>query len=110
MGVAFAQAQPCMPGGVCCTAVGFGPGGPDNRCGTLEEFQRYARVVCLKAEAIENKSLSESIEAMGRCTGANIAAQKVEAVQRQSAASHQRAMDARRQLREMGIDPDRGNK
>jgi hypothetical protein len=103
---AIAEDRPCMPGGVCCTAVGQGPGGrSDNRCGTLEEFQRYAKIVCLKADTIENKSLPEGIEAWGRCTAANMAAAKVEATQRANAEAHQRAMDARRQLREMGVDP-----
>jgi hypothetical protein len=97
---------PCMPGGVCCAAVGFGPTGPDNRCGTLEQFQRYAKIVCLQADAIENKSLPESITASGRCAAAKIAANKFEAAQRANAADHQRAMDARRQLREMGVNPD----
>jgi len=106
-GTAFAQDRRCMPGGVCCTVVGHGARGPDQRCGTLEEFQRYAKIVCLEADAIENKSLPESIEAWGRCTAAKIAAQKVEAAQRENAADHQRAIEARRQLREMGVDPDR---
>lgn len=107
IGAAFADDQPCMPGGVCCTAVGQGPKGPDNRCGTIEEFQRYARIVCLKADAIENKGLPENIEAWGRCTAAKIAAQKVDSAQRANAADHERAMEARRQLRELGVDPDR---
>jgi len=86
--------------------VGSGPGGrPDRRCGTLEDFQRYAKIVCLKADAIENKSLPESLEASSRCFAANIAAQKVQQAQQANAADHQRAMDARRQLREMGVEP-----
>jgi hypothetical protein len=55
-GTAFAQNSPCLPGGVCCTN-GF--------CGTLEQFQRRAKIICLKADAIENKSLSQSIEWSG---------------------------------------------
>jgi hypothetical protein len=107
-GIASAQdrSPPCMPGGICCTAVDFGPRGADNRCGTLEEFQRYAKIVCLQADAIENKNLPESIAASGRCFAAKIAASKVDAVQRANAADHQRALDARRQLREMGVNPD----
>jgi hypothetical protein len=45
------------------TAVGFGPKGRDNRCGTLEEFQRCAKIVCLQGDAIENKNVSESVAA-----------------------------------------------
>ena len=96
-----------MPGGVCCAAVGFGPKGPDNRYGTLEEFQKFAKIVCLQADAVENKNLPESISGSGLCTGAKIAASKVETAQRVNAADHERGMDARRQLREMGINPDR---
>lgn len=100
------QSKPCVAGGICCASVGYGPNGSDRRCGTLEEFQRYAKIVCLKGDAIENKSLPQSIETAGRCIAARIAAERVEAAQRQSAADHQRAVNARRQLGEMGVDPD----
>ena len=108
IGIASAQDRPpsCMPGGVCC--IGYGPRDPNYRCGTLEEFQRAAKIVCLKADAIENKNLPESIAAWGRCTAAKIAAQRVAATQQTNAADHQRALDARRQLREMGVDPNTG--
>src|ERR1700757_530002 len=107
IGCRSATAQdPCMLGGVCCAAVGSGPGGrPDRRCGTLEEFQRYAKIICLKAEAIENKNLPEAIETSSCCFAAKIAAQRVEQTQQVNAADHQRAMEARRQLREMGVEP-----
>lgn len=97
-----------MPGGICCAAVGSGPGGrPDRRCGTLEQFQHYAKIICLKAEAIENKNLPEAIEASSLCFAAKIAAQRVEQTQQANAADHQRAVEARRQLREMGVElPD----
>jgi hypothetical protein len=96
----------CMPGGVCCAAVGSRPGGrPDRRCGTLEEFQRYAKIVCLKADAIENKNLPEAIEASSACFAANIAVQRVQQTQQANAADQQRAAEARRQLREMGVEP-----
>jgi hypothetical protein len=94
-----------LPAGL--TAVGFSPKGPDNRCGKLEEFQRYAKIVCLHGDAVENKNLPESLAAWRRCTLDLNRRRKVEATQRANAADHQRAMDARRQLREMGVDPDR---
>jgi hypothetical protein len=80
-------------------------GRPDRRCGTLEEFRRYAKIVCLKADAIENKNLPEAIEASSRCFAARIAAQRVEQEQQANAADHQRAMEARRHLRQMGVEP-----
>jgi hypothetical protein len=94
-GVAFAQSPPpCMPGGVCCI---------NGNCGTLEQFKRYATIVCLKADAIENKNTAQSIELWGRCTAAKIAADRVEAAQQANAAAHQRALDAQRKLHEMGV-------
>jgi hypothetical protein len=96
-GTAFAQNSPCLPGGVCCTN-GF--------CGTLEQFQRRAKIICLKADAIENKSLPQSIQLSGYCMAATISAQRVEATQKTNAQDHQRALDARRKLHEMGVDPD----
>src|SRR5262249_16974921 len=96
----------CMPAGVRCAAAGSDPKGPPHRqWGTLEEFRRYSKIVCLKADAIENKNLPEAIEASSRCFAARIAAQRVEQEQQANAADHQRAMEARRQLREMGVEP-----
>lgn len=91
--VVFAQSPPCMPGGSCCI---------NGTCGTLEQFKRNATIVCLQADAIENKSLPQSIELAGRCTAAQIMAQRVEATQQDNAKEHQRALDAQRKLREMG--------
>lgn len=91
--VAFAQSPPCMPGGTCCI---------NGTCGTLEQFKRNATVVCLQADAIENKSLPQSIELAGRCTAAQIMAQRVEGTQQENAKEHQRALDAQRKLSEMG--------
>lgn len=96
-GTAFAQNSPCLPGGVCCT---------NGVCGTLEQFQRRAKIICLKADAIENKNLPQSIQLWGYCTAATISAQKVEAAQQANAADHKRALDAQRKLLEMDIDPD----
>lgn len=84
---------PCMPGGSCCI---------NGTCGTLEQFKRNATVICLQADAIENKSLPQSIELAGRCTAAQIMAQRVEATQQENAREHQRALDAQRKLTEMG--------
>jgi hypothetical protein len=84
---------PCMPGGTCCI---------NGTCGTLEQFKRSATIVCLQADAIENKSLPQSIELVGRCTAAGIMAQRVEATQQENAREHQRALDAQRKLTEMG--------
>src|SRR5580704_7157284 len=92
-GVAFAQASPCMPGGSCCI---------NNTCGTLEQFKRNATIVCLQADAIENKSLPQSIELAGRCAAARIMADRVEGTQQENAKEHQRALDAQSKLREMG--------
>ena len=91
--VAFAQSPPCMPGGTCCI---------NGTCGTLEQFKRNATIVCLQADAIENKSLPQSIELAGRCTAAQIMAQRVEGTQQENAKEHQRALDAQRKLSEMG--------
>jgi hypothetical protein len=91
--VAFAQSPPCMPGGSCCI---------NGTCGTLEQFKRNATIVCLQADAIENKSLPQSIELAGRCTAAQIMAQRVEGTQQENAKEHQRALDAQRKLSEMG--------
>ena len=92
--VAFAQSPPpCMPGGTCCI---------NGTCGTLEQFKRNATVVCLQADAIENKSLPQSIELAGRCTAAQIMAERVEGAQQENAKEHQRALDAQRKLSEMG--------
>jgi hypothetical protein len=102
---ASAQDQPCMPGGSCC--IGYGPNDPNYRCGTLEEFERNAKVVCLQADAVENKNLPESIAAAGRCTAANIVAQRIKNNQIMNANDHQRALDAQQQLREMGAQPVR---
>ncbi|WP_298261694.1 hypothetical protein [Bradyrhizobium sp.] len=92
-GVAFAQTPPCMPGGSCCI---------NGTCGTLEQFKRNATIVCLQADAIENKSLPQSIELAGRCTAAQIMAERVEGTQQANAKEHQQALDAQRKLREMG--------
>lgn len=92
-GIALAQAPPCMPGGTCCI---------NGTCGTLEQFKRNATVVCLQADAIENKSLPQSIELAGRCTAAQIMAQRVEGTQQENSKEHQRALDAQRKLSEMG--------
>ncbi len=90
---AFAQSPPCMPGGTCCI---------NGTCGTLEQFKRNATIVCLQADAIENKSLPQSIELAGRCTAAQIMAQRVDGTQQENAKEHQRALDAQRKLSEMG--------
>jgi len=92
-GNAFAQSPPCMPGGTCCI---------NGNCGTLEQFKRNAEIVCLQADAIENKSLPQSIELAGRCMAARIMAQRVEETQQANAQEHQQALDAQRKLREMG--------
>jgi hypothetical protein len=91
--VAFAQSPPCMPGGTCCI---------NGTCGTLEQFKRNTTIVCLQADAIENKSLPQSIELAGRCTAAQIMVQRVEETQQANAREHQRALDAQRRLSEMG--------
>jgi hypothetical protein len=91
--VALAQSPQCMPGGSCCI---------NGTCGTLEQFKRNATIVCLQADAIENKSLPQSIELAGRCTAAQIMAQRVEATQQANVKEHQQALDAQRKLREMG--------
>lgn len=91
--VAFAQSSECMPGGSCCI---------NGTCGTLEEFKRNATVVCLQADAVENKSLAQGIDLAGRCSAAQIMAQRVEATQQENAKEHLRALDAQRKLREMG--------
>ena len=83
------SAPPCMPGGVCCI---------NGTCGTLEQFKRNAKVVCLQADAIENKSLPQSIELAGRCTAAQIMAHRVEGTQQENAREHQRALEAQRKL------------
>lgn len=95
-GIAFAQTPPCMPGGVCCI---------NGACGTLEQFKRNAEIACLQADAVENKSLPQSIELSGRCAAAKIAADRVEETQQENAKDHQRALDARRKLAEMGAAP-----
>jgi hypothetical protein len=92
-GVAFAQSPSCMPGGSYCI---------NGTCGTLEQFKRNATIVCLQADAIENKSLPQSIELAGRCTAATIMAERVEGTQQANAKEHQQALDAQRKLREMG--------
>jgi hypothetical protein len=84
---------PCMPGGTCCI---------NGTCGTLGQFKRNATVVCLQADAIENKTLPQSIELARRCTAARIMAQRVEGTQQENAREHQRALDAQRKLTEMG--------
>jgi hypothetical protein len=91
--VAFAQSPPCIPGGTCCI---------NRTCGTLEQFKRNATIVCLQADAIENKSLPQSVELAGRCAAAQIMAQRVEDTQQENAKEHQRALDAQRKLSEMG--------
>lgn len=92
-GVAFAQSSQCMPGGSCCI---------NGTCGTLEQFKRNATIICLQADAIENKSLPQSIELVGRCTAAQIMAGRVEETQQANAKEHQQALEAQRKLREMG--------
>jgi hypothetical protein len=77
---------------------------PETRC---EEFQRYAKVVCLKGDAVENKSFAQSLDSFGACYAARAAATKVEAAQRANVEAHQRAWEAKRQLQQMGIRPDR---
>lgn len=91
--VAIAQSPQCMPGGSCCI---------NGTCGTLEQFKRNATIVCLQADAIENKSLPQSIELAGRCAAAQIMAERVEGTQQANAKEHQQALDAQRKLREMG--------
>lgn len=90
---AFAQSPSCMPGGTCCI---------NGTCGKLEQFKRNATIVCLQADAIENKSLPQSIELAGRCAAAQIMAQRVEGTQQENAKEHQRGLDAQRKLWKMG--------
>ena len=97
-GIALAQTPPpCLPGGVCCI---------NGTCGTLEQFKRNATIVCLQADAIENKGLPQAIELAGRCTAAQIMASRVEATQKSNAEEHNRAVEAQRKLREMGVPPE----
>ena len=70
--------------------------------GTLEQFKRNSTIICLQADAIENKSLPQSIELAGRCTAAQIMAQRVEETQQANAKEHEGAIDAQRKLSEMG--------
>ncbi|MGJ4960147.1 hypothetical protein ACQR1H_31235 [Bradyrhizobium sp. HKCCYLRH2015] len=91
--VSFAQSPQCMPGGSCCI---------NGTCGTLEQFKRNATIVCLQADAIENKSLPQSIEWAGRCTAAQMMAGRVEETQLANAKEHRQALEAQRRLREMG--------
>jgi hypothetical protein len=99
--IASAADLQCLPDGVCCAVVGSFAGRPDRRCGTLEYFQRYAKIVCLKGDAIENKSLPEAIEASSQCIAAKRAATTVEEAP-SNAAAHQRALNTQQVLREMG--------
>jgi hypothetical protein len=84
--------------------VGQSDNGLERRCGTLEEFERYAKVVCLQGEATENKGVAGDIEAWGSCFAARIAAERVASTQQENAQAHTRAMEAQRQLREMGVN------
>jgi hypothetical protein len=90
---AIAQTQ-CLPGGVCCIY---------QDCGTLEQFRRRAEILCLQADAVENKNTAQAIRLVGVCGAAKIAAQRVEQAQIANQADHQRALEARRKLREMGV-------
>lgn len=92
-GTAIAQSQ-CLPGGVCCIY---------QDCGTLEQFRRRAVVLCLQADAVENKNTEQAIRLMGNCGAAKIAAQRVEQAQIANQADHQRALQAREKLRRLGV-------
>ena len=65
--VAFAQSPALyLQKGSCCI---------NGICGTLEQFKRNAKIVCLQADAIENKSVAQSIDLAGQCSAAQIRAQ-----------------------------------
>lgn len=100
-----AQVPPCVAGGKCCTSVAFVGGRADERCGTLAQFQTWARIVCLEWKAIENPTVQQTADGWGRCHGAKAAAENVAAAQRVNAERAATAHDAQAQLRAMGITP-----
>jgi hypothetical protein len=99
------QTPPCVAGGQCCTQVAFIAGRADERCGTLAQFQTWARVVCLQWKAIERPTLAQTVDGWGRCHGAKAAAENVAAAQRVNGERAAQAHDAQAQLRAMGITP-----
>ena len=94
--IAFAQGQRCLPGMVCCT-MGV--------CGTLEQLQRDAKIACLTFDAIENKNSIAASEASSRCFLLTAAARKVAEAQQTNAGERERALEAQRKLRELGVEP-----
>jgi hypothetical protein len=100
----------CMPDQVCCTSIwvdgpadGSRPGHSQNVCGTLEQFERFARIACLQSKAVENPSTAIAIRLAGRCVAAKITADKIKNVQIIDERNHEEALKAQQQLREMGI-------
>jgi hypothetical protein len=86
------------------------PPGPPNLaghmqkfCGTLEQFERYATIACLRSKAVENPSTSLAIRLASDCVAANLTAGKVRNEQIMNERNHEEALKAQKELREMGV-------
>jgi hypothetical protein len=74
-------------------------------CGTLEQFERYATIACLKSKAVENPSTALAIRLAGDCLAAKLTAGKIRDVQIMNERNHKEALKAQKELRELGV-PD----
>jgi hypothetical protein len=63
-------------------------------CGSVEDFQNFARRICLQALAKENPTVEESMALHGDCQAATVMVSKAEAAK----TAHERAAAAQKQL------------
>jgi hypothetical protein len=94
--------KPILPGN-WCTAVSRGPlpGGRldiETWCGTVEAWQRWSKIVCLRAQ-----EGSPSVPP-GACLAAQLSSDKVRMAAENADRARQRALDAKRQLHDMGVE------
>jgi hypothetical protein len=89
----------CMPGSTCCAFVGSA----GRRCGTLEQFQRYATGICLQERARQDRTFNPMT--VGDCYAARIAVESVAWEQQNNGKLHADAKAARRELDAFCADP-----
>ena len=94
--------KPILPGN-WCTAVSRGPlpGGRldiETWCGTVEAWQRWSKIVCLRAQ-----EGSPSVPP-GGCLAAQLSSDKVRMAAENADRARQRALDAKLQLHDMGVE------
>jgi hypothetical protein len=94
--------EPILPDNWCTTLNRY----PEGRmqilkwCGPVEAWQRYAKIVCLRQQADD---ASQAVGVAG-CLAAQLSADKVRMAAENADRARQRALDAKRQLHDMGVE------